>query len=197
MQKTSEKRAVFSLAAIMAFRILGLFMILPVFSLYANKFQYATPTLIGVALGIYGLTQACLQIPFGTLSDKIGRKPMILVGMILFAIGSVVGAFATNIYTLILARALQGGGAVGSTILALVADLTRDENRSKAMAMIGLNIGFAFTVALILGPLINNLYHLSGIFVFSAVLAVLGIIMLYTAVPKPPKLVFHEDVEPK
>ncbi|OGT47058.1 MAG: MFS transporter [Gammaproteobacteria bacterium RIFCSPHIGHO2_12_FULL_41_15] len=195
MQAAFEKRAVLSLAAIMAFRILGLFMILPVFSLYAKQFTQATPFLIGVALGIYGLTQALLQIPFGSLSDKIGRKPMIAIGLILFAIGSIVGAYTTNIYTLILARAIQGGGAVGSTILALVADLTRDENRTKAMAIIGLNIGFAFTIALVLGPLINTYYHLSGIFYVSLLMAVLGLVLLFTVVPKAPKLVFHENIE--
>lgn len=197
MQQNSEQRAVFSLAAIMAFRILGLFMIYPVFRLYAEQYSGATTTLIGMALGAYGLTQACLQIPFGTLSDKYGRKPLIAIGLVIFGIGSLVAAMTTNIYVLILARAIQGGGAVGSTILALVADMTRDENRTKAMATIGLNIGFAFTIALILGPLISTHYHLSGIFYITAAMAVLGIIMLFTAVPKAPKLVFHEDVEPK
>ncbi len=183
-----EKRAIFSLGAIMAFRMLGLFMILPVFSTYATQFRYATPLLIGLAIGIYGLTQAVLQIPFGSLSDRIGRKPIIATGLVLFAVGSIVAALSHSIYGIILGRAIQGAGAIGSTTLAMVADLTRDENRTKAMAGVGLTIGLAFSVAMALGPLINHWFHLQGIFYFTAFLALAGIVLLFTTVPNPKRI---------
>jgi predicted MFS family arabinose efflux permease len=194
--KAFESKSVLSLGAIMAFRMLGLFMILPVFSAYVHKVPGATPTLIGVALGIYGLTQACLQIPFGTWSDKIGRKPVILIGLLLFGFGSVVAALSHSITGIIIGRALQGGGAVGSTVLALVADLTRDEHRSKAMAFVGLTIGMAFSVAMILGPLVNAHYQLAGIFWLTAAFALIGIILLFTVVPHAPKVFVDDTVEP-
>ncbi|MDF1761726.1 MAG: MFS transporter [Coxiellaceae bacterium] len=194
--KAKESRAVLSLGSIMAFRMLGLFMILPVFSSYVHTLPGATPTLIGFALGVYGLTQACLQIPFGTLSDKIGRKPVIAFGLVLFTIGSIIAALSHNIGGIIIGRAIQGGGAVGSTVLALAADLTRDEHRNKAMAFIGLTIGMSFMLAMILGPVVNHLYHLSGIFWLTAIMSVLGILMLFTLVPHPPELVVDENIEP-
>ncbi len=184
-----ERSAVLVLALIMAFRMLGLFMILPVFSSNAHHFIGANATLIGVALGIYGLTQATLQIPFGMLSDKVGRKPVILLGLILFAAGSVVAALSHHIYLIIFGRALQGAGAIGSTALAMVADLTRDENRSKAMATMGLTIGFAFAVAMVLGPIINAWFQLAGIFWFTALLSICGMLLLFVFVPTPPNIV--------
>ena len=174
------KKAVFSLGAIMAFRMLGLFMILPVFAVAARHYTGSTALLIGVALGIYGLTQACLQIPFGFLSDKIGRKPIILIGLVCFLLGSLLAGYSTSIYGVIAGRALQGAGAVGSTILAFVADLTPDEGRTKAMATIGMLIGLSFMIAIIVGPLLNTAFHLNGIFYFTALLALLGIVMLFT-----------------
>lgn len=191
---SNERSSVVSLAMVMAFRMLGLFMILPVFSAYAGVINGATPFLIGLALGIYGLTQACLQMPFGALSDKIGRRPVILLGLFLFAVGSLVAALATGITGIIIGRALQGAGAIGSTVLAMVADLTRDESRSKAMAMVGLCIGSSFTVALVLGPTVNHLWHLSGIFWITMGLALLGM-LLVIRLPEPPKLVVHPDIE--
>lgn len=190
--------AVPSLALIMAFRILGLFMILPVLSAHAVTIPGATPTLIGIALGIYGLTQACLQTPFGLLSDHIGRKPIIAIGLLLFAAGSLVAALATNIQELILGRAFQGTGAIGSTALAYVADLTRDESRSKAMAFIGLSIGLAFSVAMVLGPIVYGWKALSGIFWLTVLFAGLGLLIL-AMLPKPPQIIVHRDteVEPK
>jgi len=190
-----ERQSAASIALIMACRMLGLFMILPVFALYAGKLPGATPTLIGFALGIYGFTQACLQLPFGSLSDKIGRRKVITLGLTLFAIGSLVAALSHNIYGIIVGRALQGGGAVGSTLLALMADLTRDENRSKAMAFVGMSIGLSFSIALVVGPLINAYFHLNGIFWFTFGLALFSIVILYTAVPTPPKVVFDPAVE--
>ncbi len=186
----NEKSAIFSLSLIMSFRMLGMFMLLPIFSLYALTVTGATPTLIGLALGIYGLTQACLQIPLGALSDRIGRKKVITAGLLLFALGSLVAAFAHTINGIIIGRAIQGAGAIGSTILAMAADLSRDENRSKAMAMIGLTIGLSFGVALVIGPLINHAFQLRGIFMATLILALIAILLLHTIVPNPPTF-FH------
>lgn len=193
--KGKARVAVFSLSAIMAFRMLGLFMILPVFSLHATKMPGASATLVGVALGVYGLTQAALQMPFGMLSDKMGRKPIIVAGLLLFIIGSIFAALSTNIYGLILGRAMQGAGAIGSTTLAFVADLTRDEDRSRSMAVIGLVIGLSFALAMILGPIINHGFGLSGIFWITAGLGAFGIILLLIVVPAPPQPIMHQDVE--
>lgn len=193
MKKHGESGAVMALASIMSIRMLGLFMILPVFSVYATKMPGASATLVGVALGIYGLTQALLQMPFGALSDRIGRKPIIATGLLLLLIGSIVAASSHTIYTLLIGRALQGAGAVGSTVLALLADLTRDESRSKAMAFMGLSIGFAFTIAMILGPVINSWFHLSGIFWATALLSCVGLLVLFTVVKNPPKPIGHQQ----
>ncbi|MCX7120240.1 MAG: MFS transporter [Gammaproteobacteria bacterium] len=179
----NNKTALMVLASIMSFRMLGLFMILPVFSVYAEHTPGATTTLIGLALGIYGLTQACLQIPFGMLSDRIGRKPVILMGLCLFFIGSVFAALSHSICYLIIGRALQGAGAIGSTVLALVADITPVESRSKAMAFMGLTIGLAFTFSMIVGPIINHWLHLSGIFWVTALLALFGIALTSWKIP--------------
>lgn len=191
----SEKRAACSLALIMAFRMLGMFMILPILSVSGLQLHAATPTRIGIALGIYGMTQACLQIPMGSLSDKFGRKKIITFGLALFALGSLLGTFSHSIYGIIAARALQGAGAIGSTILAMAADLTRDENRSKTMAIIGLVIGLSFSAALVLGPAINHWLGLQGIFLTSLALSVLAIILLHTIVPNPPKLLHSANIE--
>lgn len=180
-----ERRAVASLATLYAFRMLGLFMVLPVLSLYGTEYEGNTPLLIGLALGAYGFTQAILQIPFGMWSDRWGRKPVIAVGLLLFAAGSVLAAQADTIYELIAGRALQGGGAIASAIMALVADLTQDENRSKAMAAIGASIGLSFSLALAVGPLIAGLFGMSGIFWSTALLALVGLGILYRLVPTP------------
>jgi len=190
-----ERKAAQSLALIFSFRMLGLFMILPVFAIYAQNLTGTTASLIGFALGVYGLTQACLQIPFGMLSDKIGRKPVITAGLLLFAVGSVIAAMSHSIYGVIIGRALQGAGAIGSTIIAFVADLTRESERTKAMAIIGLTIGFSFTLAMAISPILNAWMGVNGIFWLTAVLALFGILVLYTLVPKPTSLSFHRDAE--
>src|SRR6201987_3499847 len=148
-----EFRAPAALAAVFPVSLLGLFMIYPVFAAYAGTLAGANPYLIGEALGIYGLSQGLLQIPFGLLSDRIGRKVMIVLGLLLFGAGSAVAATSSSISGIITGRALQGGGAVGSVILALLADLTSEENRTKAMAFIGITIGLSFMVALVAGPI--------------------------------------------
>ncbi len=190
-----ELRAAGSLAAVFSVRLLGLFMIYPVFAAYARNLSGANPYLIGEALGIYGLTQGLLQIPFGLLSDRVGRKVMIVAGLILFGIGSAVAAVSTSIGGVIIGRALQGGGAVGSVILALVADLTSEENRTKAMAMVGITIGGSFMIALVAGPIVANFVGVGGIFWLMVGLALLGIAITQFAVPNPRRIRVHRDAE--
>ncbi len=191
-----EKRSISGLSGIFALRMLGLFMILPVFSLAADQYTGATPILIGLAIGAYGLTQALLQIPFGMLSDRIGRKRVITMGLLLFAAGSVVAASADSIYTVIVGRLLQGSGAIAAAIMALTADLTRDEHRTKAMASIGISIGLSFSIALASGAALEHWVGLSGIFWATAVLSLLGIAVLHFWVPTPERLSSHRDLEP-
>ncbi len=190
-----EFRAAGSLAAVFSVRLLGLFMIYPVFAAYAQHLSGATPYLIGEALGIYGLSQGLLQIPFGLLSDRYGRKLMIIVGLILFGIGSAVAALSTSIGGVIVGRVLQGAGAVGSVILALVADLTTEENRTKAMAMVGITIGASFMVALVAGPIIANFIGVDGIFWLMVGLALVGIAITEFVVPSPRQIRVHRDAE--
>ena len=191
----TERRAGVALALIYAFRMLGLFMIMPVFALYEGQLPLATPMLMGLALGIYGLTQSLLQIPFGMLSDRIGRKPVIVAGLVIFALGSLVAANADTIYGIITGRALQGCGAIASALMALAADLSREEHRTKMMALIGASIGVAFAASMVLGPLLNEWIGISGIFASTAVLALIGIAILYLAVPDPLQMHFHRDAE--
>ncbi|MDX8412519.1 MAG: MFS transporter [Mariprofundales bacterium] len=190
-----EKRSVTSLAAIYGLRMLGLFLILPVFALYAEHLDGVTPTLIGLALGAYGLTMALLQIPFGMLSDRIGRKKVITIGLIIFAIGSVIAASSHDIWGVILGRAIQGAGAIAAAMMALLADVTREEVRTKATAMVGMTIGMSFTLSLILGPWLDGAIGVNGIFWLTAVLAVGAIVVLHTAVPTPDHNKIHRDAE--
>lgn len=192
----SERKAVISLSGIYAARMLGLFMILPVFSLYVDHLRGATPALTGLALGAYGLTQGVLQIPFGMLSDRLGRKRVIVAGLLLFALGSAVAALSSTIWGVIIGRALQGSGAIAAAIMALTADLTREEHRTKAMAAIGMSIGTSFAVALIVGPVLNSWIGLQGIFWFTALLALSAIAVLRWLVPSPQHSRVHRDAEP-
>jgi len=179
-----EKRATFSLASLYGFRMLGLFMVLPVLVLYQGDYADATPFLLGLTLGIYGLTQAILQIPLGLLSDRIGRAPVIIGGLIMFVLGSVVAAMADSMQGLIFGRALQGMGAIASTLMAMVTDLTSEENRTKAMASIGASIGLSFMLAMIAGPLIASAMGLSGVFWVTALLGCIGILVFIVLVPR-------------
>ena len=192
---SQERRAALSLAMIYAFRMLGLFMILPVFALYTEHFPGATPFLMGLALGIYGLTQAVLQIPFGMWSDRIGRKPVILIGLLIFALGSLIAGSAQSIEGIIVGRAIQGGGAIAAALMALAADLSREEHRTKMMALIGISIGMSFALSMVLGPIANNWIGISGIFYGTAVLAMVGIAILFFFVPDPQQSHFHRDAE--
>jgi len=191
----SEKVATAALAALFSARMLGLFMILPVFSIYGAELRGANAVLIGFAIGAYGLSQAALQIPFGLLSDRIGRKPVIYLGLIIFALGSFVAAYSDSIYGVILGRILQGAGAIASAVMALLADVTREEHRSKAMAALGMCIGLSFALALVLGPILTDLFSLSGLFVVTGVMALLGVVVCNRWVPTPLGNHVHRDTK--
>lgn len=193
---SAEKRAASGLAAIFGLRMLGMFLILPVFALYAEHLPGgANHTLVGLTLGMYGLTQALLMIPFGMASDRIGRKKVIIFGLILFAIGSFVAASASDIYWTIFGRAIQGSGAISAAITAMLADLTREEHRTKAMAMIGSTIGLTFAASMVAGPALNHLIGVPGIFAMTGVLALAAIWVVKVWVPDPLVSHFHADAQ--
>ena len=183
MMNALERRSTFALSSIFALRMLGLFMIIPVFSVAGQSYQGATPTLIGLAVGVYGLTQAILQIPFSLLADRFSRKPLIILGLILFALGGAVAAMSDTIYGVIIGRAIAGGGAVSAVVMALLADVTREEQRSKAMAVMGMSIGVSFMVAVSLGPWLTGLVGISGLFWITTIMG-LGAISMLLLVPK-------------
>lgn len=191
-----ERRASIGLASIYGLRMLGLFIILPIFALYAQHLPGGeSHLLIGIALGAYGLTQAILQIPAGLLSDRYGRKPVIYAGLILFAIGSFIAASADNIYWVIIGRVIQGAGAINAAVMALTADLTREDHRTKAMAMIGMTIGITFSMSLILSPLLYQHLGVPGIFALTGVLAVLAMLIVAFVIPNPVLTRFHSETE--
>lgn len=192
----AERRAAASLAVIYALRMLGLFLVLPVLALGARDLPGATPVLVGLAVGIYGLTQAGLQIPFGFASDRFGRKRVIAFGLLLFALGSVIAALADGVWWLILGRALQGAGAIAAALMALAADLTRDGVRTRTMAVIGISIGLSFSAALVLGPVLHAWIDLSGLFWLAGILALAALLLLFTLVPTPARNTVHRDAEP-
>ena len=189
----AETRAASGLALVFAFRMLGMFMVLPVLATYGMELAGATPALIGLAIGAYGLTQACLQIPFGILSDRIGRRPVIYFGLVIFALGSLLAAQADSIWGVIAGRVLQGAGAISAAVMALMSDLTREQHRTKAMAMIGMSIGLSFAVAMVVGPLLTRTFGLSGLFLATAALALIGIVLVAFWVPKASGPLQHRE----
>jgi len=192
----AELRATIGLAGVYGLRMFGLFIILPVFAFYAEDLPGGNNyTLVGIALGAYGLTQAILQIPFGWLSDRIGRKPVIYLGLILFAIGSLIAAMAVDIYWVIAGRVIQGAGAISAAVMALAADLTREEHRTKAMATIGMTIGTVFAISLITAPVLNQWIGVPGIFAMTGVLALLAMLVVKKIIPDPHISRFHSDTE--
>ncbi|OJW80254.1 MFS transporter [Thiobacillus sp. 65-1402] len=192
----AEKRAAAGLAAIFGLRMLGMFLILPVFALYAEHLPGGTDhALVGLALGMYGLTQAILMIPFGMASDRIGRKKVIIFGLLVFALGSFVAATASDIYWTIFGRALQGAGAISAAVTAMLADLTREEHRTKAMALVGSTIGLAFAVSLVAGPALNRVIGVPGIFALTGILALAAIWVVKVWVPDPADSHFHADAQ--
>lgn len=191
-----EKKAAASLASVFGLRMLGLFLIMPVLAVYGQDYVDYSPLLIGVAIGAYGLTQAILQIPMGWVSDRIGRRPVIIGGLIVFAIGSVVAATADTLAGVIVGRAIQGAGAIASAILALASDCSRDEQRPKVMAIIGLCIGLSFALALVLGPWLGGIVGMSGLFWFTAMSALFAVVLVLTVTPKAINRTPKRDVVP-
>ena len=183
----TERRASASLALIYALRMLGLFLVLPVFALEAAKYPGGDdPAMVGLAMGIYGLTQGLLQIPFGMASDRFGRKRVIIIGLVIFAAGSLLAAAAPTLPWLLAGRALQGAGAVSAAVTALLADLTRDSVRTKAMALVGASIGLVFALSLVVAPPLAAAIGLSGLFALTGVLAIAGIGVVLWGVPTVP-----------
>jgi len=193
---STERRATISLAGIFGLRMLGMFLILPVFALYAKTLPGGEDhTLIGLALGMYGLTQAILMIPFGMASDRFGRKPVIIIGLVIFALGSFFAASATDLWGVLLGRALQGAGAISAAVTALLADLTREEKRTQAMAMIGSTIGLAFAFSLAAGPAFYHWIGVPGMFAMTGALALLATLVVQFITPNPGATAFHSDAE--
>jgi MFS family permease len=189
-----EVRASASLASIFALRMLGLFLILPVFSVHARSIPGGdSPALVGLALGIYGLTQGVLQIPFGAASDRWGRKPVIVAGLVLFALGSFVAAVADDILWTIVGRAVQGAGAISAAVTAFIADATREEHRTKAMAMVGASIGLTFAVSLVGAPPLYAAIGMGGLFALTGILAIAAIGVVTWIVPAAPPRIEHDD----
>jgi MFS family permease len=184
-----ELRASIGLSGIFGLRLLGMFVILPVFAIYAEQLPGGNDLmLVGLAIGAYGLTQALLQIPFGWWSDRYGRKPVIYIGLVIFAVGSFVAALAPNIYIVILGRMLQGAGAISAAVIAMTADLTREDQRAKAMAMIGSTIGVAFALSLVVSPWLDRIIGVPGIFALTGVLALGAILVMWRAIPDAPQV---------
>lgn len=182
-----ERGFALKISLIMATRMLGLFMIFPIFSVYADNYENVTPLYIGIAIGAYGLTQAFFQIPFGYLSDKYGRKPLLVFGLIIFFIGSIVAANANDIFQVVIGRALQGAGAISAVLMAFLADYVSEDERPKANAFVGVQIGMAFMLALLLGPIVGHQLGISGLFWVIAALSIVALIVVATLPHAKPK----------
>lgn len=183
-----ELRASIGLSGIFGLRLLGMFVILPVFAIYAERLPGGDNlTLVGLAIGAYGLTQALLQIPFGWWSDRYGRKPVVYIGLVIFAVGSFVAALAPDIYMVIFGRMLQGAGAISAAVIAMTADLTREDQRAKAMAMIGSTIGVAFALSLVASPWLDRMIGVPGIFALTGILALGAMLVMWRVIPDAPQ----------
>ena len=181
-----ERFFALKISLVMAVRMLGLFMLFPVMSVYAGDYDNATPFLIGMAIGVYGLTQAILQIPFGYLSDRFGRKPILLVGLLIFLLGSIMAANTSNIILVVIGRAFQGGGAISAVLMAFLADSVSEENRAKANALVGFQIGVAFMLSLLIGPIISSRVGLSGLFWVIALLSIVAMLIVLSLKQSKP-----------
>mgnify|MGYP005696706427 FL=1 len=175
---SAERFFALKISLVMAVRMFGLFMLFPVMSVYASDYESATPFLIGMAIGIYGLTQALFQIPFGYLSDRFGRKPILIVGLLIFLLGSIMAANTSNIIIVVIGRAFQGGGAISAVLMAFLADSISEENRAKANAFVGFQIGVAFMLSLLIGPIISSRVGLSGLFWVIAILSLIAMLIV-------------------
>jgi len=175
---STERLFALKVSLIMSVRMLGLFMLFPVMSVYAGDYESSTPFLIGMAIGIYGLTQAILQIPFGYLSDRFGRKPILIIGLLIFLLGSIIAANASNIIFVVIGRALQGGGAISAVLMAFLADSISEDNRTKANAFVGFQIGVVFMLSLIIGPIITSRIGLSGLFWVIGLLSIIAMLIV-------------------
>ena len=188
-----ESRATWGLGTVFSLRMLGMFMVLPVLTTYGMALSGASETLIGIAIGIYGLAQAVFQIPFGLMSDRVGRKPLIVFGLIIFCIGSIVAASTDSIWGVIIGRALQGSGAIAAAVMALLSDLTREQNRTKAMAFIGISFGVTFAIAMVLGPVITHAWGLHALFWAIAGLTLVAILITVAVVPSPATHILNRE----
>ena len=181
-------KTILPLSSIIALRFLGLFLVLPVISVYAMNLEGASTTLIGIVIGGYALTQMIFQVPFGVMSDKLGRKGTIVLGLLLFAIGSFICAISTDIYTLLVGRLLQGAGAIGAVVTAMISDLVKEEQRPKAMAIMGMSIAGAFAISMVAGPTLGAAFGIEILFYITMVLALVSIFVLLKKVPNPPHI---------
>ena len=186
----AERLFALKISLIMAVRMLGLFMLFPVMSVYAGNYESATPFLIGMAIGVYGLTQAIFQIPFGYLSDRFGRKPILFIGLLIFLVGSVMAANTSNIIIVVIGRAFQGGGAISAVLMAFLADSVNEENRAKANAFVGFQIGVAFMLSLLIGPIISSKVGLQGLFWSIAFLSILAMLIVLSLKHSPPVIYY-------
>ncbi|WP_457913891.1 MFS transporter [Candidatus Gillettellia adelgis] len=189
-----ELRAIWGLGTVFALRMIGMFMVLPVLATYGMTFNDATEALIGIAIGIYGLTQAVFQIPYGLLSDRFGPKPLIICGLSFFAFGSMIAAATNSIWGIIIGRALQGSGAISAALMALLSDLTREQNRTQAMALIGVSFGITFAIAMVLGPILTNRLGLHALFWITTVLAFFCIMIILSIVPSADTHVLNREL---